>query len=149
MIAFLKFVFIVFFGTMHHTTLQCPMTVIQELQETQEIHLTINGIASDEGMLYIGLYNSEETFLGRRYKSAMSRIVNGKVVVVFEDVPEGIYAVSVFHDENNNQKLDTNFMGIPKEDIGCSNNAKGFLSCLVYTSPSPRDRTRSRMPAYA
>jgi uncharacterized protein (DUF2141 family) len=117
-----KFVFFFIFGI---TTLyaQQDTTAI-----TQDIQVTITDIASDEGMLYIGLYTSEDTFLDKRYKSEMSRIENGKVIVSFTDVPEGVYAVSVFHDENNNQKLDTNFMGIPKEDTGCSNNAKGFMS---------------------
>ena len=31
--------------------------------------------------------------------------------------------------------------------IGCS--AESPLTCLLYTSPSPRDRTRSRMPSSA
>ncbi|MFY9527393.1 MAG: DUF2141 domain-containing protein [Candidatus Acidiferrales bacterium] len=42
--------------------------------------------------------------------------------VIFSDVPQGIYAVSVLHDENLNGKLDKNFMGIPKEGYGASNN---------------------------
>ena len=116
-----KFVSVLIFGITTLYTQQETTTV------TQEIQVTITDIDSDEGMLYIALYNSEETFLGTRYKSAMSRIEKGNVVVRFTNVPEGIYAVSVFHDENNNQKLDTNFMGIPKEDTGCSNNAKGFM----------------------
>ena len=44
--------------------------------------------------------------------------------IVFTNLPEGIYAVSVFHDENMNQKLDKNFMGIPKEGYGASNNPR-------------------------
>ena len=44
--------------------------------------------------------------------------------IVFTNLPEGIYAVSVFHDENMNQKLDKNFMGMPKEGYGASNNPK-------------------------
>ena len=47
--------------------------------------------------------------------------------VTFKDVPAGTYAVSYIHDENGNGKMDTNFMGIPKEGYGCSNNAKGFM----------------------
>lgn len=94
----------------------------------QDIHVTITDIKSDEGKLYIALYNSEETFLSTRYKGTRSDIKDGSVVVQFKDIPQGTYAVSVFHDENNNQKLDTNFMGIPKENTGCSNDAKGFMS---------------------
>ena len=44
--------------------------------------------------------------------------------IVFTSLLEGIYAISVFHDENMNQKLDKNFMGIPKEGYGASNNPK-------------------------
>jgi uncharacterized protein (DUF2141 family) len=44
--------------------------------------------------------------------------------VVFADLHTGVYAVSVFHDENMNEKLDKNFMGIPKEGYGASNNPK-------------------------
>ena len=44
--------------------------------------------------------------------------------IVFTDLPAGVYAVSVFHDENLNEKLDKNFMGMPKEGYGASNNPK-------------------------
>jgi uncharacterized protein (DUF2141 family) len=44
--------------------------------------------------------------------------------VVFADLRAGVYAVSVFHDENMNERLDKNFMGVPKEGYGASNNPK-------------------------
>jgi uncharacterized protein (DUF2141 family) len=44
--------------------------------------------------------------------------------VIFEGIPQGTYAVSVFHDENMNGKLDKNFVGAPKEGYGASNNPK-------------------------
>jgi uncharacterized protein (DUF2141 family) len=47
--------------------------------------------------------------------------------VRFAGIAPGTYAVSVFHDENANGKLDTNFMGIPREGVRASNNAKGHL----------------------
>jgi len=43
---------------------------------------------------------------------------------VFPALPDGVYAVSVFHDENMNERLDKNFMGVPKESYGASNNPK-------------------------
>ncbi len=49
------------------------------------------------------------------------------LVVVFESLPPGEYAISVFHDENKNGKMDSNFFGIPKEGVGASNDAKGQL----------------------
>jgi uncharacterized protein (DUF2141 family) len=42
--------------------------------------------------------------------------------VVFTGIPQGVFAVMVFHDENRNGKLDKNFVGIPKEGYGASNN---------------------------
>ena len=44
--------------------------------------------------------------------------------ITFVDLREGVYAVSVFHDENMNQKLDKDFVGIPKEGYGASNNPR-------------------------
>ena len=42
--------------------------------------------------------------------------------VVFEKIPRGAYAVNLFHDENMNGKMDTNFLGMPLEGYGFSNN---------------------------
>jgi uncharacterized protein (DUF2141 family) len=44
--------------------------------------------------------------------------------IVFKDVPRGFAAVTVLHDENMNRKIDKNFLGIPKEGYGTSNNPK-------------------------
>ena len=46
---------------------------------------------------------------------------------MFSAIKPGIYAVSVFHDENSNGKLDTSFLGIPREGVGASNGARGHL----------------------
>ena len=39
------------------------------------------------------------------------------------DIPPGTYAIKLHIDENENGELDTNFLGIPKEQYGISNNA--------------------------
>ena len=51
---------------------------------------------------------------------------------VFEGIPRGIYAVSVFHDENMNGKLDKNHLGAPKEGYGTSNNTQQRMGCSVH-----------------
>ena len=43
--------------------------------------------------------------------------------VVFPDLPHGVYALTVCHDENANEDCDTNFLGLPKEGIAVSNDA--------------------------
>jgi uncharacterized protein (DUF2141 family) len=50
---------------------------------------------------------------------------NEEITVVLENVAPGEYAVSIFHDENDNGKLDRGTYGIPVEKTGSSNNAKG------------------------
>lgn len=92
-----------------------------------DVTVIISSLDSNDGKVYVALYNSEASFLNKGFKGEVSKIENKGCSVVFKDVPNGIYAVSMFHDENNNNKMDSNFLGIPKEDYGCSNNAKGFM----------------------
>ena len=47
----------------------------------------------------------------------------GDVVVVIEGVPEGTYAVQAHHDINGNGRIDTTFLGVPREGIGFSRDA--------------------------
>ena len=54
----------------------------------------------------------------------------------FEDVPPGTYAIAVVHDENMNGKLDTNWMGIPTEGYGFSNDAKASLGAPSFSAAS-------------
>jgi uncharacterized protein (DUF2141 family) len=85
------------------------------------------GLEGSRGSLLAQLSNAAETFEGKgeAFRSAEVKVVDGQAVVVFEAVPLGEYALKVFHDENDNQKLDTNFVGMPKEKFGFSNDAMG------------------------
>jgi uncharacterized protein (DUF2141 family) len=96
-------------------------------QTTFDITVNVNGLENNDGKVFIALYDSEMDFLETTFKGATSAITNKSCKAVFKNIPEGIYAVSIFHDENDNGKMDTNFMGIPKEAYGCSNNASGFM----------------------
>jgi uncharacterized protein (DUF2141 family) len=96
-------------------------------QEEYNIAVKVNGLSSNEGKVFLAIYDTEEDFLENTFKGTTSSIANQTCEVVFENIPKGIYAISIFHDEIDNGKMDTNFMGIPKEDYGCSNNASGFM----------------------
>ncbi|WP_026776919.1 DUF2141 domain-containing protein [Polaribacter sp. Hel_I_88] len=101
-------------------------------EETFDLTVNISGLSSDKGTLLVGVYNKKEDFLNKQFKGEISKIKDNKSVVTFKDLPKGEYAVSFVHDENDNKKMDTNFMGIPKEDYGCSNNATGFMGPPKY-----------------
>lgn len=99
---------------------------------TSTITVTVSNLKSDKGSVFVALYDKEENFLGKAYEGSIVKITDKKAIAIFKDVPNGEYAISVFHDENDNKKLDTNFMGIPKEALGCSNGATGFMGPPKY-----------------
>ena len=59
-------------------------------------------------------------------------IKEGKAFAEFDNLPFGEYGVSAYHDENKNEELDANWIGIPKEGVGASNNAKGKMGPPKY-----------------
>lgn len=100
--------------------------------QNHKIEIEINGFKNDKGTAIIGLYNTKESFMQKGLKLAKTIVKNKKTFAVFENMPKGIYAVSMFHDENANGKIDSNFVGIPKEGYGTSNDAKGFMGPPKY-----------------
>jgi uncharacterized protein (DUF2141 family) len=65
---------------------------------------------------------------GRALQAVMAPITQGSTRCQFQPVPAGTYAVAVVHDENGNQSLDSNFLGVPTEGYGVSNNRTYALS---------------------
>lgn len=101
-------------------------------EKTFNLTVNISGLSNNNGTLLVGIYNKKETFLKKTYRGGIAKIENKKAVLIFKNLPKGEYAVSFVHDENNNKKMDTNFIGIPKEDYGSSNNATGFMGPPKY-----------------
>lgn len=94
------------------------------------IHVEIAGVHNDKGQVLCSLFSSAKDFPKKTDKAvahAISAISQAHASCEFSGIAPGTYAVSVFHDENSNGKMDTNFMGIPREGVGASNNAKGHL----------------------
>ena len=93
-----------------------------------DITVHINNIKSNNGFILLGLHNPE-TFMVKE-KPALQRIkekiIEGKIKVVFKNIPKGQYAIMVVHDENANNQMDFELNGMPKEDYGTSNNEMSF-----------------------
>lgn len=96
-------------------------------ESINDIVVNVSNVSSNEGTIAIALYDSASNFLKKPLQGQRVAVKDNSCTVTFKDVPEGVYAISLYHDENDNGKMDTNFMHIPKEDYGCSNNAKGFM----------------------
>jgi uncharacterized protein (DUF2141 family) len=99
-------------------------------QQASLIHVEIDGLRNDKGQVLCALFSSAADFPKNGDKAiehAKSGISHGQAVCEFPGVAPGRYAVSVFHDENSNGKMDTNLVGIPREGVGASNNARGHF----------------------
>jgi uncharacterized protein (DUF2141 family) len=92
--------------------------------QTASLQVSVNNIKSKKGSIRIGLFTENE-FLKTAFEGKIVKATTDGVTVVFENLKEGVYAVSVIHDENENGVLDTNKLGIPKEGFAFGNNAMG------------------------
>ena len=77
------------------------------------------------GDLLVGVFATADGFPGNAKRAVGWRVLpaDGPATATF-DLPPGTYAVGVLHDENRSGSIDTNFLGIPKEGYGVSNNPK-------------------------
>lgn len=91
----------------------------------QSLTVSIKNVVGDKGTLRVGIFNSQADFLKKQLYGQIVKSKSGELQVVFEGILEGVYAVSIIHDENENGELDSNFFGIPKEGFGFSNDAMG------------------------
>jgi uncharacterized protein (DUF2141 family) len=94
------------------------------------IILTVVGLNNDNGDIKVGLFNSAQSFSGKikeKYGGSVIKIFDKKAQCIFSNIPYGEYAIKLFHDEDRDDKINTNFLGIPSEQYGFSNNAKGIF----------------------
>lgn len=105
--------------------------------QAQTVEVRISGIRDATGKVRAALFNNEADFTKKPVMGEITKSMMGEVTITFRNVPAGEYAVSVYHDANENGKLDKNFIGIPKEGVGFSNNAMGkfgppsFAECKI------------------
>lgn len=87
---------------------------------------------SEQGVVRCGLF-TEKGWLKAPVQGSVAAIRGGAAVCVFKGVPKGVYGISAFHDQNNNGKLDTNFIGLPTEDYCASRDARGSFGPPSFT----------------
>jgi uncharacterized protein (DUF2141 family) len=92
----------------------------QPMFSQNTLTITINGL-KNSGQVLLEFSNAN----GEKISGFAQPISNKQCIITIKDLKPGNYTYKCFHDENKNQKLDTNFMGIPKEGFGFANNAKG------------------------
>jgi uncharacterized protein (DUF2141 family) len=97
-----------------------------------QLDVTVMGLKSTKGVLVACLWKDKVGFpTCNKSKTAVklrTAITGGTMRASFRNVTAGTYAVSVEHDEDGDGKLKTNFIGMPKEGVGISNNRGGMPS---------------------
>ncbi len=94
--------------------------------QSQNISLIVNvkKFKNNDGLAYVMLQDQTQKSLQQQW----IKIEENETQAIFKNLKSGKYAVRSYHDENNNKKMDTDFLGIPKESWGCSNNVRPPLS---------------------
>ena len=97
------------------------MAPLSFLSAQSVLTIEILNLESNKGLVLVDLMDkNEETVRDTTFK-----ILDQKCTIIFKDLKSASYAIRYFHDENENDELDTKFLGIPKEGFGFSNDAMG------------------------
>jgi uncharacterized protein (DUF2141 family) len=112
------------------------LLVASTLNAQNKLTIVADGIEKLKGQLLVGVYDSAG-FLRKPIYTVAAKADKAEVKIVIDSVATGEYAISIFHDENGNYRLDAGLFGIPVEKTGFSNNAKGkmgppeFSACTI------------------
>ena len=92
------------------------------LTAQNSLSLNVEKVKSSNGEILVAIYTEADNFLkfDNVYRSHSAKAEKGVTHLTIDNLPNGTYAVAIFHDANGNQKLDTNWLGIPKEAVGFS-----------------------------
>ncbi len=108
-----------------HLILSIPFLLpITSFAGDLNIHFT--NFKNDSGTVLFLIFNDEEGYPDKNSKSFKEGRITAKLAMseglLLENIPDGPYAITAFHDENNNDELDTGLFGIPREGFAFSNN---------------------------
>lgn len=97
------------------------MAPLSFLGAQSTLTVEILNLESNKGAVIVDLMDKNEESV----RDTTCQILDQRCTIIFNDLKSGPYAIRYFHDENENDELDTNILGIPKEGFGFSNDAMG------------------------
>jgi uncharacterized protein (DUF2141 family) len=94
-----------------------------QLPPSAKLHLQVQEVKAPLGVMRIALYDSEANFLDFEevFASKVVPATMGTTTVVIDSLPAGTYAIALYQDQNDNDVMDKNWLGIPTEPLGFSN----------------------------
>jgi uncharacterized protein (DUF2141 family) len=99
-------------------------TLVAGFTQAAELVVKVSDVRTQKGRLLMAVFNSADAWDGKA-KAVASQALDATATEAdfhFPGLAAGRYAVSVMHDENGNGKLDSNFLGMPTEGYGFSND---------------------------
>jgi uncharacterized protein (DUF2141 family) len=104
-----------------------------------KMNIDVTNVQKDKGTVVVNVYDKKDNFLKTAYLTKVQKA--SQSTLKFQvDLPKGTYAITVFQDLDNDKKLTTNWIGIPKEPVGNSTNFKPdggaptFKDCAILVS---------------
>lgn len=99
------------------------------------VTVKVNNVSSNEGTIIVCVFDKPDAFpdqVNLAVKCVKVKASQGIMKIQVDGLTQSDYAFAVHHDKNNDGKVNTNFIGIPKEPIGASNGAKGKMGPPKY-----------------
>ncbi|WP_009633117.1 DUF2141 domain-containing protein [Synechocystis sp. PCC 7509] len=115
------------FNVFFLATLSSLIPFSAQAQPTAKLTVVIDGLRHQTGQVCLRIYSNEQGFPGSAkgmVQSGCTKITGNSATKDFYGLKPGNYAVSLYADKNSDSKLNTNFLGIPSEGFGISNNPK-------------------------
>ena len=119
--------FLIFFGFTSLVTAQ-----------DHQLTVIISGINKVKGELIIGLFDNKSAWLkkGKEFSEKTIEIKSKEETIIFDNLPDGEYGVSVYHDQNSDGKCNRSIIGYPVEGFGFSRDARVFVKAPGFKKAS-------------
>lgn len=100
------------------------LSIVSAEAQISTLEISVKEIRNNKGRILYAIFDNETDYKkGKSFiRGGEIKTQKGKLSFFVDDLPDGVYAISILHDENANEKMDLNILGIPKEGFGYSNN---------------------------
>lgn len=110
--------------------------LISSASYSSEVEVEFEELENQKGSIKYLIFNDEKGYPDQVNRSYLRGEFPASQSELMLDLPDGDYSMTVIHDEDGNGKLNKNFVGLPKEGFGFSNNPR------IYFGPPSYEKTR-------
>lgn len=121
----------------------------QPVAKKGKVIMDIRGIQKSQGKVFIAAFRKGDAFpsMEGKFKSLIVSAKSNSTEAVME-IPSDTYSIAVFHDANNNGKMDKNLFGVPTEIYGFSNNARATFSAPDFEDAAFELKSEKKLVIY-